>query len=180
MKYLRTFNESIDNDHLTDLCDMCLVYLMDDGYEYYIKDFSWLHTRVIYFDNKNIKNKSTYWPYNDENIFKWSDIKDHFITFLKMLLKDYRIKEVNMDVIREYERGTNVEQKTFMESYLSTLIEDRLDDDTEIKIISVVIDEKPNTKKGFVGKIKSLFEAHDEYWKNGRNYLRKNYIVVID
>ena len=163
MKYLRTFNESIDNDHLTDLCDMCLAYLMDDGYEYYIKGFSWLHTRVIYFDNKNIKNKSTYWPYNTENIFKWGDVKDHFIPFLQMLLKDYRIKEVNMDVIREYERGTNVEQKTFMESYLSTLIEDRLDDDTEIKLISVVIDDKPKPKKGFIGKIKSLFEAHEEY-----------------
>lgn len=165
MKYLRKFNESIDNDQLTDLCDMCLAYLMDDGYEYNIKGFSWLHTRVIYFDNKQIENKSKYWPYRNENIFKWDDIKDHFIPFLEMLSKDYKIREVSMDVLREYEKGTNVEQKTFMErtGSVNTLIKDRLDDNTEIKVISVVIDEKPKTKKGFIGKIKSLFEAHEEY-----------------
>jgi hypothetical protein len=160
MKYLREFNESIDNDHLTDLCDMCLAYLMDDGYEYYIKGFSWLHTRVVYFDNKQIENKSKYWPYRNENIFKWVDIKDHFIPFLEMLSKDYKIREVSMDVLREYEKGTNVEQKTFMEltGSVNTLIKDRLDDNTEIKVISVVIDEKPKPRKGFVGKIKDYLK----------------------
>ena len=164
MRYLKLF-ETFDEEHLKDLCDMCLAYLMDDGYEYNIKDFSWLNTKVIYFDNKQIENKSKYWPYRNENIFKWGDIKDHFIPFLEMLLKDYRIKEVSMDVIREYEKGTNVEQKTFIENTgaINTLIKDRLDDNTEIKVISVVIDEKPKPKKGFIGKIKSLFEAHEEY-----------------
>jgi len=160
MRYLRKFNESIDNDQLTDLCDMCLAYLMDDGYEYNIKDFSWLNTKVIYFDNKQIENKSKYWPYKNENFFKWVDIKDHFIPFLEMLSKDYKIREVSMDVLREYEKGTNVEQKTFMErtGSVNTLTKDRLDDNTEIKVISVVIDEKPKPRKGFVGKIKDYLK----------------------
>ena len=164
MKYLKLFNESIDKENLADLCDMCLAYLMDDDYEYKIQEWNWLDYKVIYFDNKSIENKSKYWPYRNENIFRWVDIKDHFIPFLEMISKDYRIKEVNMDVLRDYEKGTNIEHKTFMErtGSVNTLIKDRLDDDTEIKNISVVIDEKPKPKKGFIGKIKSLFENYEK------------------
>ena len=63
MKYLKLFNESIDKENLTDLCDMCLAYLMDDGYEYEIQEFSWLDFKVIYFDNNNLENKSYYFLY---------------------------------------------------------------------------------------------------------------------
>ena len=50
MKYLKLFNESIDKENLTDLCDMCLAYLMDDGYEYEIQEWNWLDYKVIKFE----------------------------------------------------------------------------------------------------------------------------------
>lgn len=160
MKYLKLFNESIDKENLKDLCDMCLAYLMDDDYEYKIQEWNWLDYKVIYFDNKSIENKSKYWPYRNENIFKWVDIKDHFIPFLEMLSRQYRIKDVKMDVIGEYENGTNVEQRTFIESYISSLTTDRLDDDTEIKNIEIFVAEKKRPK-GFISKVKSLFESSE-------------------
>ena len=67
-----------------------------------------------------------------------------------------------MDIIDEYRDGTNIKQKVFMEHYLNVLINDKLDDDTEIKNILIIIDEKPKVK-GLIGKVKSLFEAHEQY-----------------
>ena len=159
MKYLKLF-EAFDKESLTDLCDMCLAYLMDDGYEYEIQKLLWLDYKMIVIDNKHIENRSNYWPYRNENMFKWSDVKDTIIPLLKMLLREYRIKDVRIETIVEWENG-GVEQKCFMELYLGKLLEDKLDDDTEIKNISISVMEKP--KKGFIGKIKSLFEAHEEY-----------------
>jgi hypothetical protein len=156
MKYLKLF-ESFNKESLTDLCDTCLAYLMDDGYEYEIQEFDWLDYKIIKFDNKLIENKSSYWPYRNENFFKWSDVKDQIIPFLKMLSRQYRIMEIKMDVICEYNNGNGVEQKTFMEYYISSLIDDRLDDNTEIKFIEIKVAEKPKPKKGIIGKIKSFF-----------------------
>ena len=161
MKYLKLF-EAFDKESLTDLCDMCLAYLMDDGYEYEIQKLHWLDYKMIVIDNKHIENRSNYWPYRNENMFKWSDVKDTIIPLLKMLLREYRIKDVRIETIVEWENG-GVEQKCFMELYLGKLLEDKLDDDTEIKNISISVMEKPKPKKGFIGKIKSLFEAHEEY-----------------
>ena len=161
MKYLKLF-EAFDKESLTDLCDMCLAYLMDDGYEYEIQKLHWLDYKMIVIDNKHIENRSNYWPYRYENMFKWSDVKDSIIPLLKMLLREYRIKDVRIETIVEWENG-GVEQKCFMELYLGKLLEDKLDDDTEIKNISISVMEKPKPKKGFIGKIKSLFEAHEEY-----------------
>jgi hypothetical protein len=160
MKYLKLFNESIDKENLADLCDMCLAYLMDNGYKYEIQEFSWVDYKIIYFDNEIIENKSFYWPHHYLNMFKWSDIKDSFIPLLQMLSKEYRIKDVKMDIITEWEEGGVVE-RVFMESYLSTLTEDRLDDNTEIKNISIFVSEKPKPKKGFISKVKSLFESFE-------------------
>ena len=159
MKYLKLF-EAFNKESLTDLCDMCFAYLMDDGYEYEVQEFSWLDFKIIKFDNKIIDNKSAYWPYRNENFFKWSDVKDQVIPFLEMLSRQYRIKEVNMDVIRDYEKGTNVEQITFIErtGAINTLIKDRLDDNTEIKNIEFFVAEKPIPKKGFIGKIKDYLK----------------------
>jgi hypothetical protein len=156
MRYLKLF-EGFDKESLADLCDSCLAYLMDDGYEYEIQQFHWLDYKIIKFDNKLIENKSSYWPYRNENFFKWSDVKDQIIPFLEMLSRQYRIKEIKMDVICEYENGTNVEQKNFMESYISSLITDRLDDNTEVKNIEIKVAEKSKPKKGIIGKIKSFF-----------------------
>ena len=133
MKYLKLF-EAFDKESLTDLCDMCLAYLMDDGYEYEIQKLHWLDYKMIVIDNKHIENRSNYWPYRNENMFKWSDVKDTIIPLLKMLLREYRIKDVRIETIVEWENG-GVEQKCFMELYLGKLLEDKLDDDTEIKKI---------------------------------------------
>ena len=159
MRYLKLF-ETFDEENLKDICDMCLAYLMDDGYEYEIQKWHWVDYKMIVIDNKHIKNKSKYWPYHNENMFKWSDVKDQVIPFLEMLSRQYRIKEVNMDVIRDYEKGTNVEQRTFIErtGAINTLIKDRLHDNTEIKNIEFFVAEKPIPKKGFIGKIKDYLK----------------------
>lgn len=102
MKYLKTFNESVESVmgglidkvgkvvmSLNDLCEQHLVYLQDDGFVYDVdinpeigKDNSDL------YDTGDIIIKLD----KDER-FSWDEIKDRFIPFLIMLEKDFNVLE---------------------------------------------------------------------------------------
>lgn len=83
MKHLKKFNESYERkEELKDFCETHLAYLLDEGYEIFIKK-----------DRDNSLLLSLTIDKNDEDYaeFKWNDIKDHFIPFLTHLSNNYEI-----------------------------------------------------------------------------------------
>lgn len=90
MKHLKRFNESFEQqmarEELKDFCENHLVYLLDDGYEIYVKEDrdSLLFALTIPSDMSTEEDP-------DAGEFKWNDIKDHFIPFLIHLNNNYEI-----------------------------------------------------------------------------------------
>lgn len=90
MKHLKKFNESFEQqmarEELQDFCETHLAYLLDDGYEIYVKEDrdSLLFALTIPSDMNTEEDP-------DAGEFKWNDIKDHFIPFLIHLNNNYEI-----------------------------------------------------------------------------------------
>jgi hypothetical protein len=90
MKHLKRFNESFEQqltrEELKDFCETNLAYLLDDGYEIYVKEDrdSLLFALTIPSDISTEEDP-------DAGEFKWDDIKDHFIPFLTHLNNNYEI-----------------------------------------------------------------------------------------
>ena len=90
MKHLKKFNESFEQqmarEELQDFSETHLAYLLDDGYEIYVKEDrdSLLFALTIPSD---ISTEEDY----DAGEFKWNDIKDHFIPFLIRLNNKYSV-----------------------------------------------------------------------------------------
>jgi len=88
MKYIKTFNESFENDIeiIKDITESSLVYLMDEGFtiDYSSPNMS---TDIIYSNlvvNIKISTPSG---------IKWNNIKDYFIALLQRLKDAYGLKD---------------------------------------------------------------------------------------
>jgi hypothetical protein len=87
MKYLKRIFESVTREELLDFCETNLAYLVDEGYEIFVKedrDRSLLFALTIPSDISTEED-------TDAGEFKWGDIKDHFIPFLTRLNKNYSV-----------------------------------------------------------------------------------------
>lgn len=86
MRYLKPFNEAIEPDEIKDFCEMYLAYLLDDGYALAF----WENGRVTQIDfvkpKTDVEHIAVDW-------MDWDQIKDSFIPFLKVLDKQYDIKD---------------------------------------------------------------------------------------
>ena len=97
MKYLKSIFESRSEQDLTELqdtCEMYLAYLIDNGFHVVpncmpfggeIQDFD-----IIDIDIRNDLDT------NEEETFKWSDVKDHVIPLITLFNKGhfrYKLKE---------------------------------------------------------------------------------------
>ena len=86
MKHLKKFEslinpEKVDKEELKDFCEMYLAYLLDEGFE--------IHIVEHYFMCEINLHKVGYpeqWQYKG---FKWEEIADRFIPFLKVLYDKY-------------------------------------------------------------------------------------------
>ena len=92
MKFLRKFNESLEEDYrrrqleeLQEYCEMNLAYLIDDGF---FMDIS-LHggTYIIILRRSLTTNQHGV----HTSYFKWDDIKDHYIPFILRIQKKYKL-----------------------------------------------------------------------------------------
>lgn len=93
MRYLKRFEslinpEKVDKEELREFCEMYLSYLLDEGFEIHIVEHHFmceinLH-KVGYPDQ---------WQYNVMSMplqsFRWEEIADRFIPFLKVLYDNY-------------------------------------------------------------------------------------------
>jgi len=98
MKHLRRYNESIDENELSDFCETNLVYLLDEGFDIMISgnNFSGDSFKSIKITNPSSlydPENSIYYNLGPVNFFKWNDIKDHFIPFFTRLLNQYSLHD---------------------------------------------------------------------------------------
>jgi len=86
MRYLKSFNEAIEPDEIKDFCEMYLAYLLDDGYSLTFNE-SGRVTQINFVNpNTDVEHIGYSW-------MNWDQIKDSFIPFLKVLDKQYDIKD---------------------------------------------------------------------------------------
>jgi hypothetical protein len=86
MRYIKRFNEDNNEEDLKDFCETHLAYLLDDyNFELNVESFHDHTQGGIYRGQIRLEN--------DEG-FKWDDIKDYFIPFLKQLdkIRGHQIK----------------------------------------------------------------------------------------
>ena len=110
MKHLRKFNESLElnplpgvkalspeeinlqREELRDFCETYLAYLLDEGFELKIYGGSQLTS------NNNVINQNPFQislVKQDQSIFSWQDIINHFLPFLKLLKDNYDLEKVD-------------------------------------------------------------------------------------
>ena len=87
------FNESMFNsDDLQDFCDTYLAYLLDDGFKVVIDNKPEdLFTIRLTQSSDNGNWLERYFKY--DNPFIWDSIKDHYVPFLHMLSRNYKISD---------------------------------------------------------------------------------------
>lgn len=86
MRHLKRFEslinpDKVDKEELCEFCEMYLSYLLDEGFE--------IHIVEHYFMCEINLHRSSYpdqWQYSG---FKWEEIVDRFIPFLKVLYDKY-------------------------------------------------------------------------------------------
>ena len=80
MKYLKKFliTEKVNIDNLQKFCDDSLAFIIDEGFNIYINEFT---------DYISILLK------NDNNLFKWDDYKNDIIPFIEYLYEKYDCEE---------------------------------------------------------------------------------------
>lgn len=94
MKYLKKFNESVDDTlmELQDFCETSLAYLLDDDFEVNVTRIR--PKRLNYFSisiGKSVKESRIL----QLQVFKWDDIKDQIIPFLTHLSKRHELKSLD-------------------------------------------------------------------------------------
>jgi len=141
MKHLKKFNESLNKEELQDFCDTYLAYLLDDDYTCDVETgYEWSHTtekitsklvtKIILLKYKNNSSKT--------EKFLWDNVKDHFISFIHLLSKDYNIDNFDFMWVG-LEKGSNIPVlKSTKRSLQQVLDDDNCNFGPLEKIIAVI------------------------------------------
>lgn len=90
MRYLKSFRESVINsDDLQDFCDTYLAYLLDDGFKVVIDNKMYKDFITI----RLTQSSDTSNPLQSDEPFIWDSIKDHYVPFLQILSRNYKISD---------------------------------------------------------------------------------------
>jgi hypothetical protein len=86
MRHLKKFEsyidpEKVDKEELREFCEMYLSYLLDEGFEIYIVEHHFMCEINLH--------RSSYPEQWQNSGFKWEEIVDRFIPFLKVLYDKY-------------------------------------------------------------------------------------------
>jgi hypothetical protein len=91
MKYIKIFEDFESNeDKIEDLIQLCLVELTDEDFKVKVsiptfpKVFKSRERDIIISTDSNLRDR----------LFSYSEVKDHLITFVKILSKDYDIDHI--------------------------------------------------------------------------------------
>jgi hypothetical protein len=157
MRYLKKFNEAIEPDEIKDFCEQYLAYLLDDGYALAFRESGRI-TQVDFVKPKtDVEHISVDW-------MDWDRIKDSFIPFLKMLDKEYDIKD--NPIIFQCPRAIQIKIpfQDVIDDKVKDILHDKLTLDARDKISSVRI----NVVDHSVGMYSWQLKESKEDWR--RNF----------
>jgi hypothetical protein len=146
MKFLRKFNEGKEPDksEISDLSKDYLAYLLDDDYTCHVETgYEWSHTtekitsklvtKIILLKYKNNSSKT--------EKFLWDNVKDHFISFIHLLSKDYNIDNFDFMWVGLQE-GSIVPVLRSSKRSLQQVLDDDNCDFAPLERVTVVISKK--------------------------------------
>ena len=146
MKHLRKFNEgkAPDQSEIYDLSRDYLAYLIDDDYSCDVHTgYEWSHTtekitsklvtKIILLKYKNNSSKT--------EKFLWDNVKDHFISFIHLLSKDYNIDNFDFMWVGLQE-GSIVPVLRSSKRSLQQVLDDDNCDFAPLERVTVVISKK--------------------------------------
>jgi hypothetical protein len=131
MRYLKNFESKwyekfVDKDELKSSAESYLAYLIDEGFQIGINLESAI--KFFYEDDPGIdlhlfKESSSFEvsevdPYGDDepvyNYFEWIDVKEHFIPFMKMFMREYTFSNLKLyafygNTVRSFRLGGSLE-----------------------------------------------------------------------
>ena len=121
MRHLKRFNEeltflpgvkvlspeeiSLKREELRDFCETYLAYLLDEGFELKIYGGSQLTS------NDNVIKHNPFQVSlvkQDQSIFSWQDIINHFLPFLKLLKDSYDLERIDPSSVVPYHRKADI------------------------------------------------------------------------
>jgi hypothetical protein len=92
MKYIKIFEDFESNeDKIEDLIQLCLVELTDNNFKVEVQNKEF--PRVFKSSAKDILI-SKLGSLEADKLFDYNEVKDHLITFVKLLSKDYEINNI--------------------------------------------------------------------------------------
>ena len=144
MKYLKRIFEGIeqsDIDELKDFCEMYLAYLMDDGWNVTVNN--WSESKLF----EKIDEMNVYISILPlQRTANWEDIKDHFIPFFSMLIKRYELVETLLRI-----RGVNARKFSLQKNVIKfcensftseNILNDEVPNKQEVKKIKITVKRK--------------------------------------
>jgi hypothetical protein len=132
MKHIKKYNEGLNKsktNEIKEFCEDCLVYLIDDEFKITVSE--------VGFDGRNSiwlsKPTETYQPFN------WTDIKEYYIPFLKLLDRNYSVVGFNTLKKQVKVRIPNEGLPTFTMDF-DYLVDDKLDKDFMLISIAIIVE----------------------------------------
>ena len=161
MIYLKRFNENYDVkdkpqwfSELEEFCQTSLAYLIDEGYEVNCDNnankFPEPPGFCAHYEGSTGVIISLYnlGKVRNEEAFNWSEIKDYYIPFIKLLSRRYRLLNFNLfpKANKSYDEDETklicIRGEVYNYYTLNDLINDNISDDTKIYGISVKVVDK--------------------------------------
>lgn len=141
MRYLKKFEskwweKKVDKDELKSLAESYLAYLMDEGFQVGINLDR--HEDDTSVDLHLFKHAGLFSEVDDErDLFYWNDIKDHFIPFITMFMREYTFSALKLYAYH----GSNI--RTFrLGGSLENLLNDNFEVPEELREIVISIIRK--------------------------------------
>lgn len=177
MRYLKKFNEgsltstltiteAISQEDLKDFCGQYLAYLLDDGYDLDFREAG----RVTQIDfvkpiNGSIDVRTSTEPGGGTPLewFDWDHIKDHFIPFLKMLDREYDVKDNLITFQCPRAIQIRIPFQDVINDKVKDILHDKLTLDTRDKISSIRIPLLDHSVGQYSWQIK---EAKEDWRRN--------------
>jgi len=153
----KAITEAISQEDLKDFCEQYLAYLLDDGYALDFRE----NGRVTQIDfvkpRTDVEHISVEW-------MDWDHIKDHFIPFLKMLDREYDVKD---NLITFQTRGA-VQVKISFQDVIDDKVEEKILSVTKFKYSTTISSIRIPLLDHSVGQYSWQLKEAKEHWR--RNF----------
>ena len=148
--------EAISQEEIKDFCEMYLSYLLDDGYALAFRE-SGRVTQIDFVKPKtDVEHISVDW-------MDWDHIKDRFIPFLKMLDREYDIK----DNLITFQTRSAIQVRISFQDVIDDKVEEKIFDKTKSYIYATTISSiRIPVLDHSVGQYSWMNEAKEDWRRN--------------